>query len=379
MFKHKHEFPLEDNLCYLNHAAVAPWPQRSFDAVQAFARNNLNRGATDYLKWVEVESELRSRIARLINAPSVDDIALVKNTSEALSMIAYGLEWKPGDNIVSFNNEFPSNRIVWESLHDRGVSLILVDEQPFENAEDRLLEHCNERTRLVSVSSVQYASGFRADVQRIGAFCRENGILFSIDAIQSIGADPLDAQICHADFVAADGHKWMLGPEGLGFFYSRPESRDLLRLNEYGWHMLETVGDYDNPHWKPARSARRFECGSPNMLSTHALNASLSLLDEVGMHQVKQLIHKKTSQIIHQLGCIKNVRLLSPDDPDQRAGIITFQIDGHHSPSLYQALMKQNVICACRGGGIRFSPHFYTPDEVIDRAFERLDSCLKSI
>ena len=328
---------------------------------------------------MQVESELRSRITRLINASSADDIALVKNTSEALSMIAHGLEWKAGDNIVSFSNEFPSNRIVWESLRDQGVSLTLVDEKPYKDTEERLISLCNEKTRLISVSSVQYASGYRVDVEKIGRFCRDNGILFCVDAIQSVGAIPFDVQAYHADFVAADGHKWMLGPEGLGFFYSKPGSRDLLRLNEYGWHMVESMGDFDNPAWKPAQSARRFECGSPNILAAHALNASISLLEDIGMDKVEQLIREKTDRILNEISRIEGVTLISPVEPSRRAGIITFQVAGYDSPTLYQSLMNQNVICASRGGGIRFSPHFYTQDRVIDQAFDRLKSCLGSI
>jgi len=237
-------FPHLEAMIHLNHAAVAPWPAVARDAVQQFADENARLSSTHYPAWLKVEHNLRKNLATLINAPSPDDIALVKNTSEALSFVAYGLDWEVGHNIVSSDQEFPSNRIVWESLEQFGVEFRETDLNSAATPEDALFARCDQNTRMITISSIQYASGLRMDLARIGQFCREHGILFCVDAIQSIGAVQFDVQAIRADFVMADGHKWMLGPEGLGVFYCRPEVRDKLKLTQYGWHMVDPLGNY---------------------------------------------------------------------------------------------------------------------------------------
>jgi cysteine desulfurase/selenocysteine lyase len=367
------EFELDEGLIYLNHAAVAPWPRRTADAVKTFADENAATGARNYGVWVETEQALKAQLRRLINAASVGEIALLKNTSEALSVVAYGLSWRPGDNVVITDQEFPSNRIVWESLAKYGVetrAAALAGESPPEHA---ILSRVDERTRLVSVSSVQYATGLRLDLQRLGTACRERGVLFCVDAIQSLGAADFDVQACRADFVMADGHKWLLGPEGLALFYCRAAVMDQLEPRQYGWHMVEEHGDYDNPAWRPASSARRFECGSPNMLGIHALHASLRLLLETGLPAIEKRVTENSRHLIDYLGARGNTfRLLTPVEPGRYAGIVTFRPREEAVEKLYERLRKANVICALRGGGIRFSPHFYTPREQLERALELL-------
>jgi cysteine desulfurase/selenocysteine lyase len=367
------EIRLESGLIYLNHAAVAPWPERAVDAVKRFADENGRRGAAGYSAWLATETRLRERLARLINAAGPDDIALLKSTSEGLSAVAYGLDWRPGDNIVIFRDEFPSNRIVWESLAERGVQTRQLPLDMDGTPEDDVARACDGRTRLVSVSSVQYATGFRLDLERIGSFCREREIFFCVDAIQSLGAIPFDVEACGADFVAADGHKWMLGPEGLALFWCRPELRDRLRLHQLGWHMVDSAGDFDRQDWAPSGTATRFECGSPNLLAAHALEASLSLLEEVGPADIFNGISRKTSYIIEKINNYgKHFSLVSCRDETRRSGIVTFRLKAGDPAALYHSLMKQRVICALRGGGIRFSPHFYTDEADLDVAFERL-------
>jgi len=378
MSLYEDEFPLAEDIYYLNHAAVAPWPRRTAKAVSAFAQENMTQGAQHYLKWLKVERALRESLAWLINAPSLNDIALLKNTSEALSVVAYGIDWQPGDNIVSYADEFPSNRIVWESLANKGVELRLVELAGSEDPETELIALCNDRTRLVSVSSVQYARGLRIDIDKIGAFCRTNNILFCVDAIQSLGALPFDAQRCEADFVVADGHKWMLGPEGLALFYCRAEVREQLGLNQYGWHMVDRPGNYDTTQWQPSPTATRFECGSPNTMGIHALQASLSLIREIGQDVIANKLFNNVSLLIELIDNIDGTTLLSPRDPTYQSGIVTFSISGVDHTQLYSYLMKNSVICAQRGGGIRFSPHFYTKTDHIHAAMQILgnyDGC----
>lgn len=359
------EFEQAPGLRYLNHAAVAPWPKRASLAVARFADENVWLGARDYPQWMNMEQRLRERLMRLTNAPSTDDIALVKNTSEALSFVAFGLPWQAGDQIVISDEEFPSNRIVWEALADQGVEVLQVSLKG-QDPEADLLAACGPRVRLLAISAVQFASGLRLDLARLGQGCRERGVLFCIDAIQQLGALPFDVQAYQCDFAMADGHKWMLGPEGLGVFYCRAEVRPRLKLSEYGWHMLEHMGDYTRSTWEPAHSARRFECGSPNMLGAAALDASLSLLEDVGMAQVSALLAERVGWLYDGLAAIPGVRLHSPEDPQRRSGIVSFSIAGLDNNDVHQRLKREQVVCITRGPGVRFSPHFYTPKPIID-------------
>ena len=305
------EFEQQEDLIYLNHAAVAPWPKRTADAVKAFAQENLQCGTFYYSNWLEKELRLREQLRQLINAPSKDDIALVKNTSEALSLVAYGLDWKDGDNIVSSNQEFPSNRIPWQSLQHRGVEFREADLKRSSSAENALFEMVDRDTRLLTISSVQFASGFRVNLEQIGEFCKQRNILFCVDAIQSIGAVQCDVQACQADFVMADGHKWMLGPEGLGVFYTTPEARDRLTLNQYGWHMVENLNNYANQPWEIAHTSRRFECGSTNLMGVHALSASVSLLLETGMANVETAILERAAFLMDAIDASPRLTLLN--------------------------------------------------------------------
>lgn len=370
------EFPLDGDLLYLNHAAVGVWPKRSRDAVRAFADENMFRGAAGYLEWLKTERELRGRLKRLVNAASVDDIALCKNTSEALSLIAYGLDWQAGENVVSSNQEFPSNRIVWESLKEKGVELRLAD-LSVDDPEAALLALCDDKTRLLSVSSVQYGTGLRMDLNRLGEFCRQHSILFCVDAIQSLGAVQFDAQACCADFVVADGHKWMFGPEGLAVFYSTAQARDQLKLTQFGWHMVERAGDFDASDWTPASSARRFEPGSPNMLGIYALNASLSLFDALGMQHVESELLNRSARLMKWVVDQPDLALITPSEPGRFAGIVTFRVigldhEGH--ATLYRNLMAAGLICAHRAGGIRFAPHFYSDMASLPMLWEQVFS-----
>src|SRR5688572_8022212 len=225
----QNQFPVSENLIYLNHAGVAPLPRCARDAAVSFADENMRTGAVNYPQWMQTELELKQKLCTLLNAESSDSIALLKNTSEVLSVIAYGLNWKSGDNIVLANDEFPSNRIVWQSLARHGVEVRSV-QLSMDDPEAALLAAVDRNTRLLTSSSVQYASGLRMDLQRLGEACKQRGILFCVDAIQSLGAIPFDAQAVHADFVAADGHKWMLGAEGLAVFYCDPRYLERLKL-----------------------------------------------------------------------------------------------------------------------------------------------------
>jgi len=367
----KAEFNLTDKITYLNHAAVSPWPTCTSKAITDFANQNNLYGATYYPDWNKVEQSLRENLAALINAPSSDDIALVKNTSEALSMVAYGIDWKSGDNIVISDQEFPSNRIVWESLADKGVTLTQVNLK--NNPEDTLIAACTTQTRLIAISSTQYSSGINLDLVKLGAACNKNNILFCVDAIQTIGALQFDVQKIQADFVMADGHKWMLAPEGLALFYCNEQVRSKIKLYEFGWHMTEDMYNFSSKKWKAADSARRFECGSPNMLGIHGLDASVSLLLEIGMDKVESLLLENTEYLFTLLSKNKNLEIITPQSSGRYAGIVTFKHCSKEIGELFDEVWSKNIICAQRGGGIRYSPHFYTSKDLMKKAVDALD------
>ncbi len=366
----KSYFQLNENIVHLNHAAIAPWPIVTRDIVIDFARENTTIGSQNYDLWMKTEQQLKQKLKLLINARSSDEIAILKNTSEGLSLVAQGLNFKAGDNIVIPAEEFPSNKVVWLALESQGVNLRQVCVQDIDNPEQALIDAMDENTRLLSCSSVQFARGLRLNLNLIGQACRQNNTLFCIDAIQSLGAISFDAQACHADFVVADGHKWMCGPEGTALFYCRKAVQDLLQLRQYGWHMLKHAFDLSQQHTtlQIADNAQRFECGSPNMMGIAALDASLGLLLDIGIEKIQHKVIEKFDYLKNQLVSNSDITILSPTQQGRYAGIFTFQKHNVDNVKLYQHLQDNNVICAFRGDGIRFSPHFYTELDLMHKA-----------
>ena len=369
----QNRFPvLEQDAPYLNHAAVGPWPRCTAEAVQAFADENMRHGSAGYMDWLRRERELRERLATLTGAPSADDIALLKNTTECISTVAWGLDWPPGSNIVLPAGEFPSNRLPWLAQAARGASVREVDLRAAEDAEAALLGAMDADTRLLSVSSVQWADGFRLDLERLGAACRARGVLFFVDAIQQLGALPIDVAACQADFLAADAHKWLLAPEGIAVFYCRAEVRDRLRLLQQGWHMVDRSWDFDRNEWTPSDTAVRFEAGSPNTTGQAALHASAGLLLDTGMERVGAAVLANTELLMRELPALPGIRLLSRTEPGRRSGIVSFRHETIASHELQRGLRDAGIACAVREGGVRVSPHFYQGEKELGAFLETL-------
>jgi len=369
-----HQFPSSERLHYLNHAAISPWPRASADAVQQFAEENALQGGLDYARWMGTEQRCRERYAALLNA-TAEDIALVKNTSEGLSFIANGLSWQAGDNVVLPDCEFPSNWLAWDALRRHGVELRQVaiqSPQHVEQPEQALLDACDEHTRLLAVSAVQYRDGFRLDLGTLGSFCQQHAILFSVDAIQQLGMLPLDVQACHIDFVSADAHKWLLGPEGQAVFYCAPAQRPHLQPSQYGWKQYEDPFDFDRQHWQPSSSGKRYEPGSPNSLGICAADAALGVLLEVGMDEVARLAMANAELLRTRLAACAGVEVSTPPLPRQRTAIVNFRPLQRNADEVYRRLLQQGIFCAQRGQGIRLSPHFYQRPERITAAAEMI-------
>lgn len=322
------------------------------------------------MSWLDTETELRQRVADLINAPSADNIAFLKNTSEGLSVVAHGFPWRSGDNVVISDEEFPSNRIVWQSLERYAVEVRQVSLKNDKSPEDALVNAIDSRTRILSISAVQYASGLRMDLRRLGEECRKRSIALCVDAIQAVGAIRQDVQDAHIDFLIADAHKWMLAPEGIAVFYCSDAWREQLTLHQFGWHMIEDQFNFEPHVWSPAKSARRFECGSNNMVGIHALNASLSLFQEIGMDEVETRVVANANYLIDLVQTRQELELITDSAPGRVAGIVTFRHRQKPVEALFEILQKKGVMCALRGGGIRFSPHCYNARSSLEKAID---------
>jgi selenocysteine lyase/cysteine desulfurase len=367
------QFPNLEQGLYLNHAAVAPWPRCTSDAVKRFADENATAGPAAYRNWIEREKELRDQLATLTGAASVDDIALLKNTTEGISLAAWGIDWQAGDNIVLPVGEFPSNRLPWRAQSDQGVTIREVDIRVAQDAENALLEAMDENTRLLSVSAVQWSDGFRLDLARLGRACRSANVLFFVDAIQQLGALPMDVEACHIDFLAADAHKWLLGPEGIAVFYCRDSIRSQLKLRQQGWHMYDNPWSFNTTDRQASSTAKRFEAGSPNNLGQVALHASLELLLATGMEQVSAQILRNSEYLINELGRLPEITITSQISAARRSGIVSFSHVGISSPRLHSQLGKSGITTAVRGNSIRLSPHFYQDESDLSGLLQALE------
>ncbi len=356
----QNDFQLDENIIHLNHAAVGPWPAVTRNVICTFADENTRFGSRRYDLWLKTEARLRKQLAQLIQADSSDEIAILKNTSEGLSVIAQGLSWSAGDNIIVPAAEFPSNRIVWQALAEQGVEIRFIDIEAGGNPEDLLIAAMDTNTRLLSCSSVQYASGLKLDLAKLGKACNHRRILFCVDAIQSLGAMRFDVNEVRADFVVADGHKWLCAPEATALFYCRKQVMEKIQLRQFGWRMIENPLDFNQTDWRPAASAQRFECGSPNMMGIAALSCSLEVLFDAGLEKIEAQILENSRYLFERLSALDSIEILTPREAGRFAGIVTFRRTDIDNAMLYETLQAKGVICALRGGGIRFSPHYHT-------------------
>jgi selenocysteine lyase/cysteine desulfurase len=370
------QFPSLGQSLYLNHAAIAPWPRCAAEAMQRFAEENLLQGAAAYPAWIRRENALRQALARLLGTHSSDTIALLKNTTEGISTVAWGLDWRSGDNIVLPLGEFPSNRLPWLAQAAKGVEVREVDIRATRDAEAELFDAMDSRTRLLSVSAVQWSDGFRLNLDRLGDGCHRRKVLFFVDAIQQLGALPIDVESCRIDFLAADAHKWLLGPEGIAVFYSGDDARNQLTLLQQGWHMFDDPWSFQRPDWTPADSARRFEAGSPNSAGQAALHASVGLLLDHGLDSVARRILQNSEFLIGRLGEMPGVRIVSRLEPERRSGIVSFSSDSMTASAINRGLKERNCICAVRDSSVRLSPHFYQDESVLEDFMERLRDVL---
>src|SRR6266576_4944125 len=279
--RYRDQMPITESLIYLNHAAVAPLCKPAAEAMKQLADEAMRFGSLHYDRWLAAYEGVRQTAARFIGA-SPREIAIVKNTSEGIATVAIGIDWQPGDRIVAFHEEFPANFLPWRQLEQVGVRITWLSvEDPMDKIDAACLG-----ARLVAISFVQYLSGYRANLNAIGEICRRRGCFFFVDAIQGLGAFPLDVESAHIDALAADGHKWMLGPEGCGILYVRQSRQDSIRPVEFGWTNVASYNDYASRDMTLRPDAGRYECGTLNTIGCYGLSAALEFLLSVGVERI---------------------------------------------------------------------------------------------
>lgn len=366
-------FPILENGLYFNHAAVGPWPSSASEAVCDFARENCRDGPARYSDWIRREQALREQLANLVGAGDPDDIALLKNTTEGISTVAWGFPWRPGDRVVLPAAEFPSNHLPWKAQAPHGVHVDTVDIRLAKDAEQALIDALGPDTRMLSVSAVQWTDGFRLDLERLGEACGRRDVFFFVDAIQQLGALPLDVQACRIDALAADAHKWLLGPEGIAVFYCGEALRGQLQLTQQGWHMFDNPWRFHDPERSPSASARRFEAGSPNTLGQVALHATLDAMQTIGHDEIARRVLRNTGQLLDELAGRNAWDVTSRKDPGRRSGIVAIRPREGSLTAVQRELQDGGVSCALREGAIRLSPHFYQGEAEIGRLLDLLD------
>jgi cysteine desulfurase/selenocysteine lyase len=364
--RYRPEFPVTERLIYLNHAAVSPLPRRVAKAMKDFADDACDFGSMHYDTWLAACEGVRVLGARLIGAHR-DEIALVKNTSEGICAIAGGLEWKPGDRVVAFREEFPANYYPWKRLESRRVQ---VEWLSATDPLDRIEEACRG-AKLLAISFVQYLSGLRANVKAIGEICRDAGCFFFVDAIQGLGAFPLNVDEAHIDALAADGHKWLLGPEGCGLLYVRREWQDRIEPIEFGWTNTAHFADYASRDMTLRSDAGRYECGTLNMIGCSGLQAALELILEADPVQIGPTVTARADEIAAGARA-KRYEILGDRNPETASGIVSIRHPSLDGRLIVSRLRENGISAAPRQGWIRFSPHFYISPEDIANVVEAL-------
>jgi selenocysteine lyase/cysteine desulfurase len=370
------QMPIVRRWVYFDHAAVAPLPEPTRHAIRKWVDEATESGDVVWQRWSSRLEEVRQAAAQLIHAqPS--EVALVANTTTGISLVAEGFPWKEGDNVVTLENEFPSNQYPWMNLASRGVEVRRVPVEGGVVDLDRVADACDGRTRIVSLSWVGYATGWRIDVREAAEMCHRRGCLLFLDAIQGLGLFPLDVTAEGVDFLAADGHKWLLGPEGAGILYIRREHLERLRPLMVGWNSVVQRSDYGRVELRLRPEAARYEGGSHSMVGFLGLGASLDLLLSLGVSPTQSPLAEHvlaiTDAACEQLQSLGAV-LHAPRTGPHRSGIVTFQLPGHDSALVRQRLEAAGIVARCRAGGVRISPHGYATEDEVARMIEVLRS-----
>lgn len=361
-----YEFPITSSKIFLAHAAVSPFPRRVASAISTYTRRASSEGQWEYI-YTNTENETRKYAAALLGA-SEDEIAFISSTSLGLSLVAAGLPWQNGDNVIIADGDFPSNIYPWLNLQSRGVQIKFIprNKNGVVTLED-IDNLADKNTRLVSLSTVNYISGFKIDVSLIGSYLHQRNILFCIDAIQSLGAFPIDTT--HIDFLAAGANKWLLGPIGIGILYIKRKNLGLLSPILAGWKCVQSSKNYTSYNLCFLDSAKRFEPACVSIVSLVGLHAALELLLEVKIENIADRLTILRRLIVPSLKK-KGYQVFGLNGPEQNCGITAFSSQKQDIVQLRNKLDTSGFVVSLRDGldgnkCIRVSPHFYNTDEEI--------------
>lgn len=361
---------MTERWAYFDHAAVAPLPRRSGDAIRAWAAEQEANGVVNWPMWERKLDGLRRDLAGLISA-QIDEIAFVGSTTQGIGLIAEGFPWREGDNVVTAEEEYPSNLYPWMNLASRGVTLRTVPSREGRVWIDDLASAMDARTRVLTISHVEFASGFRNDLDALGELCRSRGVAFFVDAIQGLGPLRIDVTRTPIDFLCADGHKWLLGPEGAGLLFVRREWIDRLRPLGVGWHSVTSSYNAATIDFTLKSNAQRWEGGSFNMPGLQALAASLRLIHEIGPDAVSRRILDR-AEAVREVVRSAGWTLFGSTRPDDQSGIVPFTREGVDPDRFARSLRDRGIALACRRGRVRVSAHIYNNADDLARLREAL-------
>lgn len=370
--KYRAEFPITEHFAFLSHAASSPLSRRIARTVTECTDLLQNTPTTRlFPQLIAMLKELRQRAATLINARSWEEIAIMNNTAFAINMVASSLPLRPGDNVIVLDGDYPANVYPWQQLAYKGVLTKMVPQVNGGLDLNALEARIDRRTRVIALSTVMFATGFRNDIASVGKICKERGIYFVVDGIQSLGVFPMDVQACNIDFLAAGSQKWLLSLHGSGFLYARRECLDDLDPTHYVGAGSSVSGvnflDY-NLTFPP--TADRFHLGTQNFVGAAALNTALELLLEVGIDNVSRQVHTLIDALINDLS-ERGFPLVASTAPEHRSGIVVAEVADPNTAC--QRLDDAGIIATVRGRGVRFAPHFYNSLDEIMRVGEVLD------
>lgn len=369
---YRSEFAVTQNLVFLNHAAVAPISNRARAKMVAYADDMAAFGNLHEAQWWGEVEEVRTNAARLLHA-NRSEIAFVKNTSEGISFIAEGFPWKVGDNVVIAAGEYPANVYPWMHLASRGVEVKTVPCRGVRVSIDDLAAAIDARTRLLSLSFVQFSTGYRSDLAAVGKLCKERGIDFCVDAIQGLGVFDIDVQRDQIDYLAADGHKWLVGPEGAGVFFIAADKLDKIRVSSMGWKSVVGWTDFSTIDYRLRPDAARFENGTFNVCGILGMGASIELFAQVGQPEIERRIRAITDELVDRLPEI-GAQLVSSRQGNEWSGIVSFILPDRDPLSVVRHCKRHGVVISTRAGRLRASPHFYNNSADLDRLIEAIRS-----
>ena len=336
--------------------------------MQQLAEDVMLHGVAHYPQWIETCTAVRESAARLIGC-GPDEIVITKNTSEGLSFVANGLDWRPGDVVVGIRDEFPANYFPWLRLEQRGVQLRWLDLKNGRIELEEIDKAC-AGARLLAVSFVQYLSGFRLDLDALGEICRRRDVLLVIDGVQGLGPFPVNVKQSRVHAFSASAHKWLLGPEGCGVLFLDRDLITQVEPVEFGWTNVEGASHYSHdPTLLP--DARRYECGTLNTIGYYGLRASLDLFLEVGVERVAAQVNRLAQRVLDG-ALAKGYEVMTPRDDSSGSGIVSIRKPGVDSDATVRQLNEKGISTAPRFGWVRVAPHFYNTEEEIDRLLESL-------